>query len=1034
MSYDSGGCCWRCAFCTATIPSIAANSLPSCPFCRKTQPGHHAEPIPNPSQSPAPASARSPPGSQTSDQSATLSDTGAMGGGDSLTQFKEDQRSGQQVVLTQQQMQEMQRIEETRGPQQPLGQEQQQLLQYQQQLDEKQRMSHMLKQHYEQELQRLRTMEWNSHRQQLGPDQIQQLMGQRTLCQQLGNDLQVVSKQQQDLWHRFVMLGGISEQQRLLEYDQQLVGIERQLKQYYEQEVQRLKYLESISSTQQLGPDQQQQLLGQRVLCQQIWDDQLIALKRRQELQHKFMLGRESGLQTSSQHQRMTLQGGRWVPEGHDQLQHNQQGLQQGMVLLGGQWVSVGHDQQQLGQAPQHVLGADNNQWSGGDQQQEDEQRRLQLEQRRLQQQKEREVLQHTSSLGTQQKEIKEEQKESKEEGVQLKQQKTLQQQQQGVNGEQLHKQQQQMPQDQGGHDQQMRDGQQRHHEQQQRMEQLRSLQEKLKQILQQQQQLAEEGGQQPNHDQQKQNEQELQMLQQQIRLLEQQMLEQQGEDGQWLSHEQHEQQQQSDSQQGHCEQKQGMQQQQQETQHGSQQPIDGQHQPADNEDVRNVQNLTRMWEKISQQEQEKVRQEQLRMQQHRQELEQQRRREEQLKEGEQMEQSQQEGQSDSSDGIDVCECGTPFHPHGRVCPNPNCGKPRRKNQPQGPPCVHCHKPLIKEGAIKCGSCNKKQSETPAKPAEVGGTGVPPPPGLGHGYGYSNPPHQQPAGVQTQSSTEMVASPATLPNVSQSAMVFGKTATIMTSVKLYQPTTSQFHPPGKEDLSAASDNPSAMMPPNGQQQQASSTCVPLGYPAAGASGALPSNQGNDGAENQTVVRQTPPSTKDHSAGGQHSAMVPCTTDPLREDAATQSQAYVSNEQKQTTLLDNNNNQRTTSGANSEPGNRTAGTGGTGRPPESQSANKSENGIAPDPPITTDDPATRENSQNAGKTLKREGATNSTSDNQRSYASVTGQKVSKESRNTSFIIALEGVGWEWMNSAVWSCACIARGDEYMCLCS
>ena len=41
------------------------------------------------------------------------------------------------------------------------------------------------------------------------------------------------------------------------ETNQQLVGIERQLKQQREQETQQLRYVESISSGQQLHPDQQ---------------------------------------------------------------------------------------------------------------------------------------------------------------------------------------------------------------------------------------------------------------------------------------------------------------------------------------------------------------------------------------------------------------------------------------------------------------------------------------------------------------------------------------------------------------------------------------------------------------------------------------------------------------------------------------------------------------------------------------------------------------------------------------------------------
>ena len=145
-------------------------------------------------------------------------------------------------------------------------------------------------------------------------------------------------------------------------------------------------------------------------------------------------------------------------------------------------------------------------------------------------------------------------------------------------------------------------------------------------------------------------------------------------------------------------------------------------------------------------------------------------------------------------------------------------------------------------------------------------------------------------------------------------------------------------------------------------------------------------------------------TKDHLTSGQDSAMLPCTTYPSREeDKATQSQPHVLTGQKKTTQLDDNYNRETTSGAN---GKRvdvgadgtseneysfTTTTTNTGDPPESQSATQSENDDAPDPPF---DPTAGENnmgrSQNNGKTLKSEGAANSTSDNR------TDQKVLKDS--------------------------------------
>ena len=1081
MSNEAGASHWQCAYndCQKVLPGTPAQTpLPSCPYCRRTQPGYNTEQ--DPGRSPAPTSAwpSQPPGSQASDQSVTLSGTGAMGGVDS-TQLKGGHQSGQQVVLTQQQMQEMQRIEETRGPQQPrpivLSREQQQLLYCQQQLAEKQRMHQELKQQYDQQVHWLGSLESKFHGQRLGHDQQQQLMGQRMLCQQLWGDVQTVLKQQQELRHQIIMLGGVSEQQQLFEYEQELIGDERMLKQQHEQEYQRLRYMELNSRGQHSNYDQQQQLLGQKMFCEQLWGDLQTVLKRRQELHHKFVLGGEGGLQTSYGHlqKEVLLPDGRWVLVGPDQHQQNQRGL--------------------LVQQPQHVLwGAKNNQWSGGDEQREDEQQHLTEQQRMLQQQQEdeqRRLLKQKQGgrelalLDSQQKQLlAEQQKEIEEKRIQYEQQKTLQQQQQGVSVEQQQmftkqrKQQQmydQQPRDEQqthheqqrgieylrslqqklqmlqqqaekgsqepNHDQQEqnereiqmlqeqirsleqqvlqhhvedseqpRDEQQGHHEQQQGMpEQLRSLQQKLQLMLQQQQQV-KKGSQQPNHDQQEQNEQEIQMLQQQIRSLEQRMLQYPGE-GQRLSHDQQKQyeqqlqesgvlqqhhgakgdQQLSDNQKGQCEQEQGTleKQEQQQMQHSSQQPTDGQHHPTGNEDVRNVQNLTRMWERISQQEQDRIQQEQQRMQQHRQELEQRRRREEQLKEEEQ---SQQEGQGDRPDGTVVCECGTSFHPDARICANPKCGKPRPRNQPQGPPCIHCGERLIKEGAFKCESCNKKQSEVPAKPAEGAGSGIHSPPGLKHGYSYpTSPSKQQPGGVQPHSSAEMVASPSTKPNMSQSAMVFGKSATITThvftpSIKVHQSTTSQVHPGGKENLSAAGDRPSAVMPPNAQQQPASSTRDTQGSPSTGVPGTLPSNQGNDGVEGHTGVglQQQPnfpdsaQSTKGHSASGQDSDILPCNIHPSgAEDTTTQRQTGVSTEQKQTTSLDDNINRKTNTGANGEQVNSTVGeteddSTTTSDLPESQSATQSGSGVAPDPPL--DDPRPHEDLEKATGENKKGG--------------------------------------------------------------
>jgi hypothetical protein len=267
--------------------------------------------------------------------------------------------------------------------------EQQQLLHYQELLAEKQLLYNELKQKYDQQIHMLRSMESDFRGQQIRSDQHQQLMEKRALCQQHWNDLQTVLKQQREVQHQFIMLGVVSEQQ-LLEYEQQLIGIEQQLKPQYEQEYQRLQSMELSS----VGPQFGHELLEQRALCQQLQDDLQIVLKRRQEFQHKFMLQGESAPQASSQDQKAILQDGQWVPvpEAPKQQQQHQQGLQPNkMMLQGGQWIPMGPDQQQQqGKPPQQSLqGADNTQWSGGDQQPVDEQRRLQAEQ----QQKEHEQL-----------------------------------------------------------------------------------------------------------------------------------------------------------------------------------------------------------------------------------------------------------------------------------------------------------------------------------------------------------------------------------------------------------------------------------------------------------------------------------------------------------------------------------------------------------------------------------------------------------------------------------------------------------------
>ena len=61
--------------------------------------------------------------------------------------------------------------------------------------------------------------------------------------------------------------------------------------------------------------------------------------------------------------------------------------------------------------------------------------------------------------------------------------------------------------------------------------------------------------------------------------------------------------------------------------------------------------------------------------------------------------------------GKQICtHCKQPFlSPDARVCGNRNCGKPRPRNKPEGPPCAYCSAPLIKHGAKVCGKCGRSQ-------------------------------------------------------------------------------------------------------------------------------------------------------------------------------------------------------------------------------------------------------------------------------------------------------------------------------------
>ena len=922
ISY-SGGCCWKCAFCAATIPNVPAHSQTSCPFCHELQPGYSAEPGPSPSPSRSPAADVGEPGSQV--RSDLQSGTGT---GSDSTVRERSQRSDQEITVTTQQQKKQ------------------------------------------------------------GTEQME------------------VSYRQQPLSH-----------EQLLQYEQQLIKKEGMLKQHYEQEVQQLNYLESICSGQQLGPDQQQQLVRQSTFCRQLWDELLVLWKQQQELhvQLKVMLKAERGLPLSHGHQpqqqlRMILQGGQWVPVGHCpwQQQHNQQGKQQ-------------QAQQKQQQAPQQILRAENNQRPSVDKQQEDEQRQL-IEQ----QQRERKL----ALLDSQQKKLlDEQQKKIEEEQIRLEQQKKLQQQQHEVDPEigdvqmgdqQQFNEQQEVAGQQGSFEQQGRDSrfgcakpshdQQRQDEEQhippekhggvqkqepsnnqnqptgdkyeqtfaqqrksqtedtlqqqgegeqkkhgpqqtnqdqnqhtgdeyehvkQEYEQRRLLEQQVniqtddaqlgnqrqhdqQEVSSQQQSFEQGGGNQPSHDQQQllqyqeqlaekqkvlrmlkqQYKQELDKLKsmelnssgqqlghdQQQQLWRQKMLCQQllndlqalrkeeqklhgqqlklmlkAERGKQLSHDRqtddgklgNQQQevagrQQSFERQGRGSQPSHDQQRQDEQQHTlpekhggvqNQEPIHEEIQYTGDKDKGSVKKQILAWENKSQME-DSCKEQQLRMQQHRQESKQQQRSEQQHEQNRTLAQNQQERYNDHQDGdVVYCNCGAAFHPNARACANTNCGKPRPRNEPQGPPCVHCGKRLIKEGAIRCESCNKKQSEMPAKPPEGGGTG------LGHGYGPNSPQQQL-----------------------------------------------------------------AMMPPNTQQQQASSTQDP-NSPSTDVSGALPSNKGNDGDENQAIVGQLPDvpdsarPTKDQSANGQDWVVLPpCTTHPLSaEDPRPHEDS-----QKPTVNVENNN--------------------------------------------------------------------------------------------------------------------------------
>ena len=831
---------------------------------------------------------------------------------------------------------------------------------------------------------------------------------------------------------------------------QQSISQDQQQSLYEQHLTQSGPTIESNSSGKGLvGHDQEHQIEQQRIAYQQMFERQGLLQQQQQhwqELQHLYVKSCQHQQHQIYQHQRL-MQQQQLQPQhvkstagaqgelllGHDQYQHNQQGLQQ--------------------QEQRHTLRADDQyQLLGIDQ--EYEQQRLLKERMKLQQQQE-EQLQHQSmleanllQLDSQQQQLLYEQQKKIEEQRMLEHQKALQQQQleqlwNSSGGQQLghdhHKQQevlrqqqiveqqrvlqqQQMPHHQGSHSEQLSCVQQEqwqallrpqlqlqhggdaqhvsavqqrqyHEHQQEMLEQHRRLQQNLKQVLKQQ---AE------SDDQRK---QEVQTLQQDISSL----LQHQAERGQ---HDElhNEWKQENIGQMGV--------QQQQEVQHRSQQPNDDQHHQSEDKYTQNVRDQTLAWHRISQ-EQDTLQQQQG-MQQHQWRIK------EQLKENKQVFQNQEEGQDNRVDGV-VCECGTLFHPGARSCANPNCGKPRPRSQPQGPPCVHCHKPLMREGATKCISCNKKQLETPTKTPQSPGTGISPRPGLTHGYSYPNPSQQQPtSGVQPQSSAEMIVLPSLLSPTSKPSMVFGQTATIpirlLTSpVTIYQETNSQTQFRGKQFLPASSS------PTMVQLQPATSAHGHQGSPIA-LSGALPSIQGNDSDTDQTGGRQLPgfpasarPS-KDQSAIKQNSAPVlpnpklkSCTTDPLN---AAQNLGDTSNELKSGSDLSSNHkngNNTCASEPNSQPSNSIAHAkdkneedSTIGGPLKLQSTPKSDSGDsrAPDPPLNDDKsqggPKLSTSTNNKGdenSNKKEEKGAHPTIDNNKSYAAaLTGQQVCKVSQN------------------------------------
>ena len=109
-----------------------------------------------------------------------------------------------------------------------------------------------------------------------------------------------------------------------------------------------------------------------------------------------------------------------------------------------------------------------------------------------------------------------------------------------------------------------------------------------------------------------------------------------------------------------------------------------------------------------------------------------------------QVPQNQQKGQKNIHKIVN-CKCGAEFKHGYKVCAN--CGSPAPRNQPQGPPCVHCGELLIKKDASRCVKCGRVQPGN-VKPSNPPTTPVSLPPGLFQGRNPTNTSHSHSATPQ----------------------------------------------------------------------------------------------------------------------------------------------------------------------------------------------------------------------------------------------------------------------------------------------